>query len=233
MKDIYISEIFGPTIQGEGQLIGKPTVFVRVGGCDYRCSWCDSQYAVKSQYRETWSQMSQPAIFEEIKKLTDGQPILVTLSGGNPAIYDFDELIRIGNAEGFTFAMETQGSIVKPYFKQLDYLTVSPKPPSAHVIPDPIQLRDTLAAHHSPHLKIVIANEADYRFAKRIHAKYPDIPMTLQPCNLNHTPDSTANLEALDNQLKWLIERTQQDHWYQVTLLPQLHVMLWNNERGV
>lgn len=39
---IRISEIFGPTIQGEGALIGEPTVFVRTGGCDYRCSWCDS-----------------------------------------------------------------------------------------------------------------------------------------------------------------------------------------------
>ena len=41
-RTIAISEIFGPTIQGEGALIGKPTVFVRTGGCDYRCSWCDT-----------------------------------------------------------------------------------------------------------------------------------------------------------------------------------------------
>jgi 7-carboxy-7-deazaguanine synthase len=45
MTDILISEIFGPTIQGEGALVGKPTVFVRTGGCDYRCDWCDTVYA--------------------------------------------------------------------------------------------------------------------------------------------------------------------------------------------
>ena len=39
---IAISEIFGPTIQGEGALIGVPTVFVRTGGCDFRCSWTPS-----------------------------------------------------------------------------------------------------------------------------------------------------------------------------------------------
>ena len=38
-EKIRISEIFGPTIQGQGMLIGQPTVFVRNGGCDYRCSW--------------------------------------------------------------------------------------------------------------------------------------------------------------------------------------------------
>ncbi len=45
-NEIRVSEIFGPTIQGEGVLIGLPTVFVRSGGCDYRCSWCDSLHAV-------------------------------------------------------------------------------------------------------------------------------------------------------------------------------------------
>ena len=41
-----VVEVFGPTIQGEGELAGIPTAFVRFGGCDYRCSWCDSLFAV-------------------------------------------------------------------------------------------------------------------------------------------------------------------------------------------
>lgn len=48
---IAVSEIFGPTVQGEGAVIGKPTVFVRTGGCDYPCSWCDSKFAVLPEYR--------------------------------------------------------------------------------------------------------------------------------------------------------------------------------------
>ena len=59
--DILIAEIFGPTIQGEGALIGLPTVFVRTGGCDYRCSWCDSLHAVSSAYRHDWGSMSSEA----------------------------------------------------------------------------------------------------------------------------------------------------------------------------
>ena len=55
---LRIAEIFGPTIQGEGALIGEPTVFVRAGGCDYRCAWCDSLLAVDSAYRNDWAAMS-------------------------------------------------------------------------------------------------------------------------------------------------------------------------------
>ncbi len=57
-SEIRISEIFGPTIQGEGALIGQPTVFVRTGGCDYRCAWCDSLHAVDSRMRAEWRAMS-------------------------------------------------------------------------------------------------------------------------------------------------------------------------------
>ena len=59
---LRVVEIFGPTIQGEGALIGEPTVFVRTGGCDYRCSWCDSLHAVDSAYRHDWKPMSAEAI---------------------------------------------------------------------------------------------------------------------------------------------------------------------------
>ena len=230
---IYISEIFGPTIQGEGDLIGRPTVFVRVGGCDFRCSWCDSKYAVKPEHRSTWKKMTTGEIFNNIKNLTNGLPVLVTLSGGNPAIYDFSGLISKGKAEGFTFAMETQGSICKPYFASLDYLTVSPKPPSSRTLFDPQKLDKILEAHSAPTLKIVIANERDYKFARRIHQKYPNIPMTLQPCNLEAEIGDVADLNALKAQIEWLLARTKEDGFYRVKLLPQLHVLLWNNERGV
>ena len=55
---IRVSEIFGPTVQGEGALIGKPTVFVRTGGCDFRCSWCDTLHAVLPAHRHDWSPMT-------------------------------------------------------------------------------------------------------------------------------------------------------------------------------
>ena len=70
MSTIRISEIFGPTVQGEGALIGRPTVFVRTGGCDYRCSWCDTLYAVLPEYRHDWRPMAPDAILARVDALT-------------------------------------------------------------------------------------------------------------------------------------------------------------------
>ena len=71
MIKLRISEIFGPTIQGEGALIGKPTVFVRAGGCDYRCSWCDTLYAVDSQFRKDWTPMTTDEVWVQVQKLSN------------------------------------------------------------------------------------------------------------------------------------------------------------------
>jgi 7-carboxy-7-deazaguanine synthase len=128
---IRISEIFGPTIQGEGLLIGLPTVFVRTGGCDYRCSWCDTLHAVDSEYRDTWKPMPVEAIWQEVRRLSGGVPLTVSLSGGNPAIQPLGVLIAKGQGEGYRFALETQGSIAKDWFADLDHLVLSPKPPSS------------------------------------------------------------------------------------------------------
>lgn len=111
MSVIRISEIFGSTVQGERALIGKPTVFVRTGGCDFRCSWCDTLYAVVPEHRADWVPMTPTDILARVEQLTDGNPILVTLSGGSPAIQPLGGLITMGKERGHRFAMETQGSV--------------------------------------------------------------------------------------------------------------------------
>ena len=110
---IRISEIFGPTIQGEGPVIGRASVFVRTGGCDYRCSWCDTPHAVDSLYRKQWQPMSPEKIFQRVEELSGGKKLLVTLTGGNPAIQKLWPLIAIGKKSGYDFALETQGSIAQ------------------------------------------------------------------------------------------------------------------------
>ncbi len=127
---IAISEIFGPTIQGEGALIGMPTVFVRTGGCDFRCSWCDTRYAVDPAFRADWQPMDAEAILAEINRLSGGEPILVTLSGGNPALQPLEPCCCSASCRP-SLRHGTQGSKAQPWFDALDYLTLSPKPPSS------------------------------------------------------------------------------------------------------
>ena len=106
---VRISEIFGPTIQGEGPLIGHPTVFVRTAGCDYRCAWCDTLYAVLPEYRDEWTLMSPPQIMARVNELAGDSPVLISLSGGNPALQPLAPVIALGRRNGHSFALENIG----------------------------------------------------------------------------------------------------------------------------
>jgi 7-carboxy-7-deazaguanine synthase len=234
-----VSEIFGPTIQGEGALIGQPTVFVRTGGCDYRCAWCDSLHAVDAEYRATWAPMHADAIMAEVARLSGGRPLLVTLSGGNPAIQPLGPLIAAGRAQGYRFAMETQGSVARDWFADLDMLVLSPKPPSSGMATDWAAFDACrAAAGDAPGvLKIVIFDEADYQWAREVAGRYRSLPVYLQPGNHTAPPpgDDTAAVDqaGLDARMRWLVGRVVADGWYRATVLPQLHVTLWGNRRGV
>lgn len=239
-ETIRISEIFGPTIQGEGMLIGQPTVFVRTGGCDYRCSWCDTLHAVDSAYRHDWTPMEADAIWQEVRELSGGMPLMVSLSGGNPAIQPLKSLIRRGKNDGYRFAIETQGSIARDWFADLDVLVLSPKPPSSGMETDWDVLADCLeAAGKAPRiaLKFVIFDDADYAFAREASLRFPELPVYLQPGN--HTPpppeddDARIDLDGIMDRMLWLVDKVTADRWFSATVLPQLHVLLWGNKRGV
>lgn len=233
---LRIVEIFGPTIQGEGALIGEPTVFVRAGGCDYRCSWCDSLHAVDSAYRETWKPMTPEQVFAQVEDLSGGQPLTISISGGNPAIQDFAPVIEMGKAKGYRFACETQGSIAKPWFADLDTLVLSPKPPSSGETVDWDAFDACVQAGRGAGqtvMKIVIFDDADYAWAKNAHARHPDLPLYLQPGNPEVDPDLPVDPQALADRLLWLTETTMADRWFAPRILPQLHVLIWGNKRGV
>lgn len=238
---LRIAEIFGPTIQGEGALIGEPTVFVRAGGCDYRCSWCDSLHAVNSAHRAQWLPLSSQQIWQEVEHLSGGVPLTVSLSGGNPAIQNFGPLIGAGKAKGYRFACETQGSIAQPWFAELATLVLSPKPPSSGETVDWAKFETCIMAATAQAgmmqakivLKIVIFDDLDYVWAQLVAAQYPDLPLYLQPGNPQVDPEVPVDLGALSDRLLWLVEKVTKDRWFSARVLPQLHVFLWGNKRGV
>lgn len=233
---LRIAEIFGPTIQGEGALIGEPTVFIRAGGCDYRCSWCDSLHAVDSVYRHDWAKMSADEVWERVRALSGAKPLTVSLSGGNPAIQDFAPLIARGKSEGYRFACETQGSIARPWFADLDTLVLSPKPPSSGETVDWSAFaacREAAAQGPKIVMKIVVFDDVDYAWAKVAAVRFPDLPLYLQPGNPDVDPDYPVDLQACADRLLWLVEKVTDDGWFTPRVLPQLHVFIWGNKRGV
>jgi 7-carboxy-7-deazaguanine synthase len=252
---ILVSEIYGRVIQGEGMVAGRPTVFVRTGGCDYRCGLndetgsfdlpfvCDSLYAVLGQYKNEWRKLSADEILAEVSVLAK-PPTLITLSGGNPALHDFTDLISKGHELGYVFAVETQGTKLPSWAQMLDSITISPKPPSSGMKTDWAKLKAWLTLDASDKeicVKVVVFDDEDFDYAADIRymANQCDVPMFLQagtsdPYGDTATPEGMAQFR--DNILKrtdWLGKKVIEADWSDVRVLPQIHALLYGAKRGV
>ena len=152
---VIISEIFGPVIQGEGSVRGEKTVFVRVGGCDGAdgsgpkswCQWCDSVYAIDGKnFKEEWRWLTQEEILRRIEEQSNGCRS-VTLTGGNPLLYDLTVLVTCLKDRGYRTLVETQGTLYKSWLALTDVVTVSPKPPSSGSPLPKDQLNEFVSQH--------------------------------------------------------------------------------------
>ncbi|QFT88538.1 7-carboxy-7-deazaguanine synthase [Bacillus sp. THAF10] len=237
-KTIPVLEIFGPTIQGEGMVIGQKTMFVRTAGCDYSCAWCDSAFTWDGSAKESIVMMTPSAIYERLKELGGNAFNHVTISGGNPAlIKNIAELIHILHFEGIKVALETQGSKWQDWLLEIDDLTISPKPPSSKMetnfdILDNIISKVEVA---KTSLKVVVFNSEDLAYAKQVHMRYPEVAFYVQVGNEDTTTENDESLvKTLLCQYEWLIEQVMKDeNMNNVRVLPQLHTLVWGNKRGV
>lgn len=230
---IPVLEIFGPTFQGEGRAIGQKTMFVRTGGCDYHCAWCDSDFTWNGS--EKPNRMTADKIIAELDRL--GTYDYVTLSGGNPCLLgaSMGELVTKLKARGVTLGIETQGSRWQAWLKDIDQVTLSPKPPSSKMTVNFETLDFIVSQLEEDQLtfKIPVFDDDDLAFAKMIQNRYqPDV---LYLSAGNPEPHAAGNIvEAQLNRLRILWETVAADpEWQSVRVLPQLHTLLYDNKRGV
>lgn len=236
---VPVIEMFGPTIQGEGAVIGVKTMFVRTYGCDYRCAWCDSAFTWDGSAKDKMVMMEAEEILAGLLKLGGDNFDCVTISGGNPALIGegLARLIELLHERGLQVAVETQGSRWQDWFLKVDALTISPKPPSSGMSTDWQMLdrilenaRSDAQGRHS--LKIVVFNDEDYRYAAEVHRRYPDVPLYLQPGNDDVMEEGDISARLL-GRLEWLFNKVIEDpHMNKARVLPQLHALIWHNKRG-
>jgi 7-carboxy-7-deazaguanine synthase len=138
--------------------------------------------------------------------------------------------------------MEMQGSVSQTWFADLDWLILSPKPPSSGMTTEWKALAACVTAARGQvrcALKIVVFDEADYRYARTVAERYPALPVYLQVGNsaplhaAGKTMPDEADFPDLLERLRWLADRAVTDRWFSATVLPQLHVLAWGNKRGV
>lgn len=235
-------EIFGPTIQGEGMVIGQKTMFVRTAGCDYSCSWCDSAFTWDGSGKDLIKQMEAEEIWKELYKLGGEGFSFVTISGGNPALLkNLSYLVYLLKEKQIKIGLETQGSKWQDWFVEIDELTISPKPPSSlmntdfNALDSIIERLTKAGRERNISLKVVVFSDEDYVYAKKVHLRYPDVPFFLQVGNEdNKTMDNAQLVEQLIMKYEWLINKTMLDcDFKDVKVLPQLHTYIWGNKRGV
>lgn len=252
---IPIAEIFGPTVQGEGSLAGRPTYFVRVGGCDFKCAWCDTGYAVNAEAVKGLPRMTQDQIIEKLWAHAVANPGAdwLSLSGGNPAMYELDVVVGEWHKRSKgKVTVETQGSRWKHWLGRIDALTISPKPPSSTMTNGgdfAAFMTYATASGVQKSLKVVVFDDADYDFAVRVHQSFPKVPFYLScgtamgglsgkwvpptiPVGGEMVPSWQAgwtdNKDSLMARWKWLVEKAVADpRMADVAIFPQMHVLLF------
>ena len=141
------------TIQGEGFHKGSASYFIRTGGCDVGCHWCD--------VKESWDENSHPIIsVEEIVKKSAGFSDCVVVTGGEPLMWNMNPLTKALKKLGKKTHIETSGAY--PLTGFWDWVCLSPKKAK-------LPIQD--AYNHAHELKIIIYNNHDFKFAEQEEKK--------------------------------------------------------------
>lgn len=184
------------TIQGEGKYTGTPAYFIRLGGCDVGCVWCDVK---ESWDAEIHPKLSVDYLISEIKKYP-GE--LVVITGGEPAMYDLTDMIQALHNENKTVAIETSGTSILN--GNVDWYTFSPKKFKVPV---------EEAYDKADELKIVVFNKSDFKWAEEHAAKVSEnCRLYLQVEWSKKDELSPLIVEYVKNNPKWKI--SLQTHKY-------------------
>ncbi len=225
-----ISEIFY-SVQGEGLLVGAPSVFIRASGCNLRCVWCDTPYA---SWEPEGDDLSIPTILAEVSRyparcavLTGGEPMIF------PDILDLTEGLR---RLGLHITIETAGTVWAPV--ACDLMSISPKLSNStprerdggrwaarhdRLRIQPEVLSNLMAAFDYQ-LKFVVAAPEDLPEIRQLVAG-----LSADPARVLLMPEGT-DPAALHDRALWLVETCKREGF---RYSPRLHIELWGNRRGV
>jgi len=227
---VKISEIFY-SIQGEGALVGVPSVFIRTSGCNLRCTWCDTPYASWHPEGEDLS-IDEIAANPELSRATH-----VVITGGEPMIApELVRLTRILHDARLHITIETAGTVYAPV--ECDLMSISPK--LSNSVPHEREGGKWAAQHdrlryqpgvlkrltdeYAYQLKFVVTSPGDLEEIAEIRNH-----LSAEPARIVLMPEGTTR-ELLRERGLWLAEVCK-TRGYRYS--PRLHIDLWGDRRGV
>ncbi len=229
MRTTYqVSELF-TSIQGEGEVMGIPSHFVRLYRCDLTCSWCDTKYTWLRQDDAVEGKDYVSMTVEEILTWLgkERRAPLVTITGGEPLLQPILPLVASLDARGYLVVVETNGRHVPEagLLELVEHWAVSPKLKNAGMELEWGPL-DWLGKTRNFYLKFVICDPA------------ADLPEVLEFVETRGLPSSKVILQPnglvpdYERALRHLADFVR-EHVYPYRVLPQLHRLLWGLRRGV
>lgn len=207
-----LSEIFY-SIQGESSFSGLPCIFIRLAGCNLRCSYCDTKYAYQKNFELT--------VQEIIKKIREYSPVsLVEVTGGEPLLQVeiyllLDELLK----EGFNVLLETNGSILLDKVPEDVIKIVDIKTPSSNMS-DKMNWGNIKYLYPYDEIKFVLSNRNDFDWAVKVITDY-DL--------LKYKVLFSPVISRLEPKIlsEWILELKMP-----IRLQMQLHKKVWGGQKG-
>jgi organic radical activating enzyme len=177
------------TIQGEGMNTGRAAYFIRLGGCDVECVWCD--------VKESWDANKHPllTVSDLLEKVKGSPAKLVVITGGEPAMHDLTALTSVLKENGYELAIETSGA--HTITGEWDWICISPKKFKAPL---------TENIQYADELKVVIYHPSDFEWAEKYKTMVSDNCICLlQPEYSKHTKAVELIVDYVKNNPTWRI----------------------------
>ena len=222
---LAVNEIF-KSLQGEGLHAGQPAYFIRLAGCNIRCAWCDTGYALTT---EKSKEMSIQEVSEEILKFRPQYQDWVCITGGEPLVQE-KELMELVTSLGPKFGLQTEiftnGTLERPWWwTKVNSWVIDIKTPSAGAFPINT---NWFFGRSQDAVKFVVADRTDLVFARELIHKFAISP--IQKLVSPMIPNSS--LAGID-RTEWLQEVWNFCVEEKVQLSYQIHKIFWGNKKGV
>lgn len=227
--DLVVSEVFGPTWQGEGPSLGRRAGFIRLGRCNLECLFCDTPYTWRWSDHDPAVELTSRSVAEIVAEIEAMGVPLVVVTGGEPLVQQarLVPLLRSLRDGGWAVEVETAGTIA-PAPQVVDLVTrfnVSPKLANSG---NPIARRyrpEVLRAFES-------TGRTTFKFVAVEPSDLDEIAGMVDACGLSNVwvmPEAT-DAGTLVERSRALAEHVSARGWNFTT---RLQVLLWGNRRGV
>ncbi len=226
---LVVSEVFGPTWQGEGPSLGRRAGFVRLGRCNLACGFCDTPYTWRWDDHDPAVELTTVTVEEVLEQITAMEVPLVVVTGGEPLLQQshLPPLLRPLRERGVEIEIETAGTLAPSaeVLELVDRFNVSPKLDNSGNPVDRRYRPDVLRALQATGLAV-------FKFVARTPADLDEIALMVAECGLEDVwvmPEGT-DPDTIVQTSRILADAVLSRGWNFTT---RLHVLLWGDRRGV